>query len=76
MNEKFYESLGNILKNRRIAKKLSQEKVGEMLGFTKATVSYWESGKRKIYADTLKDYCRILGCLPQDVFSEMEDDSK
>ena len=44
---------GKRLKELRIEKGLSQQKLGEILGFCNQTVSFWESGSREPDLDTL-----------------------
>ncbi len=44
---------GKILKELRAEAKLSQTKLGEKLGFSNQTVSFWELGNREPDLDTL-----------------------
>ena len=44
---------GKHLKELRTEKALSQEKLGELLGFCNQTISFWESGSREPDLDTL-----------------------
>lgn len=44
---------GKNLKELRIEKGLSQQKLGEILGFCNQTISFWESGSREPDLDTL-----------------------
>lgn len=44
---------GKRLKELRIEKGLSQQKLGEHLGFCNQTISFWESGSREPDLDTL-----------------------
>lgn len=44
---------GKRLKELRIEKGLSQQKLGEIFGFCNQTVSFWESGRREPDLDTL-----------------------
>ena len=44
---------GKRLKELRIEKGLSQQKLGEVFGFCNQTVSFWESGSREPDLDTL-----------------------
>lgn len=41
------------LKELRLEKGLSQQKLGESLGFCNQTISFWESGSREPDLDTL-----------------------
>ena len=44
---------GKRLKELRIEKGLSQQKLGEIFGFCNQTISFWESGNREPDLDTL-----------------------
>ncbi|MBQ3220321.1 MAG: helix-turn-helix transcriptional regulator [Clostridia bacterium] len=44
---------GKKLKELRIERGLSQQKLGENLGFCNQTISFWESGSREPDLDTL-----------------------
>ena len=44
---------GKKLKELRIEKGFSQQKLGEILGFCNQTISFWESGSREPDLDTL-----------------------
>lgn len=68
----FDKVLGEILREKRQEKNYSMEYVAQRLGVTKMAVSYWETGKRSMYATTFRDYCEILGVSMQEVFDEME----
>ena len=44
---------GKKLKELRLEKGLSQQKLGEIFGFCNQTISFWESGSREPDLDTL-----------------------
>ena len=44
---------GKRLKELRIEKGFSQQKLGEILGFCNQTISFWENGSREPDLDTL-----------------------
>ena len=46
-------AFGKRLKELRIERGLSQQKLGEMLGFCNQTISFWENGSREPDLDTL-----------------------
>ena len=46
-------TFGKRLKELRIEKGLSQQKLGEVLGFCNQTISFWEMGSREPDLDTL-----------------------
>lgn len=75
MNKEFNIQLGAVLKRRRLEKGFSQEYVAGLLGVSKNQVSHWEIGKRSMYAEQLRRYCRILGATMQEVFDEMESET-
>lgn len=70
--KEFDRKLGAILRSRREQKDYSQEYIADRLGVSKNAVSHWELGKRSMYAETLKEYCQLLGCTMQEVFDELE----
>ncbi len=51
---------GKKLKELRLAKGLSQQKLGEDLGFCNQTISFWESGSREPDLDTLLKISRYF----------------
>ncbi len=51
---------GQKLKELRLEKGLSQQKLGEMLGFCNQTVSFWETGSREPDLDTLVAIARFF----------------
>lgn len=71
MMKKFDEELGAIIRAEREAHGLSLQQMADALGCTKMAVSYWENGKRSMYAETLKRYCAVLGITMQSVFDQM-----
>ena len=62
---KFDEDLGRALRECRRSKKITQKQIADYCGVSKMSVSYWESGKRAMYAEQLKRYCRYLGVTVQ-----------
>lgn len=54
------ETLGFFLRQQRELKGISQQQIADKLDVTKTAVSYWESGKRSMYASTLFDYCNAI----------------
>lgn len=67
-NERFNRELGSNLRNKREKAGLTQQQVADKLGVTKVAVHQWESGKRNMYAQTLIDYCKILGVTLDEIF--------
>ena len=52
---------GDILKNLRFKNKVSQKKLGEYLGVTKATISNWENHKGQAVGDQLIMIAKYFG---------------
>lgn len=63
----YNKKIGAYLAKERKAKKITQQQLAEKLGVTKTAVSYWETGKRTIYADHMLVYCDAIGIDPQDL---------
>ena len=72
MSAEFNKKLGLVLRERREEKGFSLEYVANVLGVTKTHVSYWEKGKRSMYAEQLRSYCLLLGMSMQEVFDQMD----
>lgn len=70
-NEMFDINLGRALRAEREKKGMTQPEVAEKLGVTKVAVHQWEAGKRSMYAQTLSEYCRVLGVSIEYIFSRM-----
>ena len=51
---------GKKLKELRVENRLSQQKLGENLGFCNQTISFWESGSREPDLDTLLAIARFF----------------
>ena len=69
--KEFDVKLGRILRTERESHGLSLQQMADALGCTKMAVSYWENGKRSMYAETLRRYCECLGITMQSVFDQM-----
>ena len=61
---------GKKLKEFRVAKGLSQQKLGEDLGFCNQTISFWESGSREPDLDTLLKISRYFEVSLDELFEE------
>ncbi|MDK2888388.1 MAG: repressor LexA [Thermoanaerobacter sp.] len=57
----YYEEIGRRIKKAREDRGLTQEQLGEKLGFTKTAINLYEKGKRRISIDDLKRISVILG---------------
>lgn len=65
-------NLGNVLKELREKRGLSQEDIASKLDVSKSAVCRWESGDNRMYAITLKEYCSILNISISYVFDLVE----
>lgn len=71
MKDEFNIELGSVLKDIREKKNITQVEVAAKLGFSKMTISHWESGERAMTAKNLAQYCEVLGITIQSVFDRM-----
>ena len=62
---------GKKLKDLRIEKGLSQQKLGEYLGFCNQTISFWETGSREPDLDTLVMIARYFDVSLEDLLVEL-----
>lgn len=58
------------MKELRIEKGLSQQKLGEVFGFCNQTVSFWESGSREPDLDTLLEIARYFDVTLEELLTE------
>ena len=66
-------NIGDKIKEARIAKGLTQEKLGEMLGVQKSAIAKYESGRVvNIKRTTLKKISDILGLKPHELIFEAD----
>lgn len=61
---------GKKLKELRVEKGLSQQRLGEALGFCNQTVSFWESGSREPDLDTLLCIARYFDVTLEELLEE------
>ena len=61
---------GKKIKELRIEKGLSQQKLGEILGFCNQTISFWENGSREPDLDTLVKIARYFEVCFDDLLEE------
>ena len=69
--KEFDIKLGEIIRAEREKRDISQQQIADALGCTNAAVSNWETGRRAMYAETLRRYCQYLGITMQSVFDQM-----
>lgn len=60
-NKEFNVKLGQLLKDARNEKGMTQPELAKKLGVSKQAVFYWESGRRGMDAGTLFDFCDAIG---------------
>lgn len=70
----YNKKIGAYLAKERRAKKVSQQQLADRLGVTKTAISYWETGKRTIYADQMLEYCEQLGIDPADLVKKVTEE--
>ena len=70
-NQEFDIALGSALRAERKRKGMTQSQIAVKLGVTKVAVHQWETGKRSMYAQSLREYCDALGVTVQSVFDRM-----
>ncbi len=64
-------AIGTYIKNLRVAKGLSQEELGNIVGVQRAAVQKWESGKtQNLKRDTLKKLAEFFGVSPATFIAE------
>jgi transcriptional regulator with XRE-family HTH domain len=64
--------VGRLLRERRLALGITQERLGNLLGVTYQQVQKYERGANRIGSSRLKELCGILGVQPNFFFEERE----
>ena len=72
---KAYELIGRKLQKAREAAEISQKELAKKLGYTQASLSNYELGKRRLYLPDLKRISKILS-KPITYFLEDSDDNQ
>lgn len=67
----YNQKIGSYLAKQRRAKKITQKQLAEKMGVTKTAVSYWETGKRTIYAEQMLEYCDTIGIDASDLVASV-----
>jgi transcriptional regulator with XRE-family HTH domain len=70
---KFYLKLGEKIKDLRVSKGLSQDKVAEFLGINRVSFSQVENGERKITAEEISRLSELFN-IPSDVLLDLKAD--
>ena len=61
---------GKRLRELRIEKGISQQKLGEIFGFCNQTISFWESGSREPDLDTLLEIAHYFDVSLEELLEE------
>ena len=71
-------SLGEMLKERRTAAKMTQEFVAETIGVSRQAVSKWESGRSDPSTTNLIALAKLFGIEPEELLraAEVKDESE
>jgi len=67
MNKEFDKKVGQIIKDRRIERRMTQSQLADALGIQQSTLSCYELGLRGMTIDMFFDVCRVLRLKPNDV---------
>lgn len=71
-NRKSVKSLGEILREKRVEKNMTQEFVAEQLGVSRQAVSKWESGKTDPSTSNLLSLCKLYGIEANKLLASIE----
>ena len=68
-------NIGTIIKTKRLEKRLTQEKLGELIGANKGSISRYENGEIKnMVIDKAQQLCKVLELSPLIFIDEEEQD--
>lgn len=70
------EMLGQIIKEKRTEKGLTQFELADLLGKTEQSIYYYERGSRTMSVNTYFEICRILNLDPYDVQKTLMKEAK
>lgn len=68
MNDFFYKNIGLRIAQKRINRKLSQEKLAELAGLSRNYIGKIERGERKATLDVLREITTVLNCSLEELF--------
>lgn len=68
---RFYEELADILRDKRIEKRISQLEMSERLNVSRTTYANWEQATRRVDIDTMFKICDILDLDINEVSNEL-----
>ena len=69
MNDLNWLEVGNRIQERRLAKKLTQQKLAEMTELSDVYIGYIEQGKRRTSIEALLRIANALGCTVDDLLT-------
>lgn len=73
-----YIKLGEIIRKRRLEKKMTMKELGEKTGFSDVGILHYEKGERKMSFDTFLDICKVLELDPlkvtESIYNKKEND--
>ncbi|MFS1191245.1 XRE family transcriptional regulator [Enterococcus lactis] len=64
--------LGSVIKDARKKKKLTQEQLSKLTGYSQNTISNHENGNRSLDEDNIKTYATALDLTPDDLFEALD----
>lgn len=64
--------LGSVIKDARKKKKLTQEQLSKLTGYSQNTISNHENGNRSLDEDNIKTYAAALGLTSDDLFEALD----
>ena len=67
MDKEFYKKVGDIIKEKRKERRLTQAQMAKLLDMPTSTLSCYEAGLRGMELDTFFVICRFLDIDPNDV---------
>ena len=67
------QNLGQIIREKRIEQKFSQEELAEQLNVSRQAVAKWESGKSFPSTERLMELCRVLDISTEELFGQREE---
>ena len=65
------KTLGEVIKNQRVERKMTQEFVAEYLGVSRQAVSKWESGASDPSTSNLLALAKLFGTTPEELLKEV-----
>lgn len=67
MDREFYKKIGDIIKEERKERRLTQVQLAKLLGIPASTLACYEVGLRGMEIDTFFEICKVLDISPNEV---------